>query len=131
MIPGTTVSVVNAYEATFDLALVNLLRMVDLPTLGSPMRTIVASPPFLTSKAWPPPFDEVDFSRSARSLASFAFRSPMWCSVFLLIWVFFISSSISLIFSGIPKPSTHHSAHCRKASFILYHTQKGQPEGWK
>ncbi len=79
----------------------NLFRMVDLPTLGSPMRTTVASPPLRISKAGPPPF-EVELSSSSCNRASLALRRPMWCSVFLLIWVFFISSSICLIFSGRP-----------------------------
>src|SRR5437879_13193306 len=42
-IPGTTVRVVKAYAATFDLAFVNRFRIVDLPTLGRPMRTTVRS----------------------------------------------------------------------------------------
>ena len=50
MTPGTTSRVVNAYGATFDFAFVSLLSRVDLPTLGSPMSTTVASPDFFTSK---------------------------------------------------------------------------------
>src|SRR5216684_9072315 len=99
--PGTTVSVVNAYDATFDFAFVNLFRIVDLPTLGRPMRTTVASPPFLISKAGPPLF-EVELSSSALIRASLAFNMPICCSVCLLIWVLLISSSICLIFSGRP-----------------------------
>src|SRR5438093_9734021 len=111
--PGTTVSVVKAYAATFDFAFVNLFRIVDLPTLGRPMRTTVASPPFLISKAEPPPPLEVDASSSALSRASFALRRPIWCSVCLLIWVLFISSSICLIFSGRPTTSSlSHLSHC-------------------
>src|SRR2546426_539763 len=58
-------------------------------------------PPLRISKAGPPPL-EVELSSSSRNRASFALRRPIWCSVFLLIWVFFISSSICLIFSGRP-----------------------------
>src|SRR5712691_10659358 len=65
------------------------------------MRTTVASPPLRISKEGPPPL-EVELSSSSCSRASLALRRPMWCSVFLLIWVFFISSSICLIFSGRP-----------------------------
>src|SRR5581483_3660564 len=105
--PGIAVSVVNWYEATRDLAFVSLFRRVDLPTLGRPIRTTVASPAFRTSKpAFSPPVCMVRpwmFASCSRfSLAILALSRPTWNSVALFIWVLWISSCMALIFSGMP-----------------------------
>ncbi len=80
--PGTAVRVVKEYAPVLDFALVNEFNNVDLPTLGNPIRTTVASPAFLTSKpALPPPvetvFPCVFSSSSLFNFAIFALRRPM------------------------------------------------------
>src|SRR5947199_10247122 len=121
IIPGTTVKVVNAYEATLDFAFVSLFRIVDLPTLGRPIRTTVASPPFRTSKEGPPLLLDC-FSTSPRSLASFALRRPMWCSVCLLRLVIFFSYYYYIILSRTHiTMTTYHTHTVLRISAIIPH----------
>ena len=96
--PGITVTVVNAYAATSLVASVIWFRRVDFPVLGKPTRPTVACPLFFTAYPGPPPplFICRSCSSSLRR-AIFAFSFPMWCWVFLLYGVFWISSSIALI----------------------------------
>lgn len=61
--------------------LVTVLRRVDLPTDGKPMRATRASPDFITSKPSPLPPDLDGSNNCALYLASFAFNKPKWCSV--------------------------------------------------
>jgi len=96
------VSVVNSYEAASDLVVVNVDRIVDLPTDGKPMSATRASPTFSTSKPVPSCTPVPDFggaSSSVRYLASLARSVHRWLIVALLICVRPISFSRSLIFS--------------------------------
>ena len=87
-------TIVNLNAPTDDFEPVNLLRRVDFPTLGNPIKTTVASPVLLTSN--PSDFFALFLvwmaSCSLFSFAIFAFSRPIWCSVALLSWVLPISS---------------------------------------
>src|SRR3990172_4858828 len=75
---------------------------VDFPTLGKPTRPTVAFPLFRTAYLGPPPPERRRrVSCSSFSRATFALSFPMWCWVALLYGVFWISSSIALIWSSI------------------------------
>lgn len=76
--PGMQVNVVNSQAATSDFVSVNLVKRVDLPTEGKPIKPIHASPFFATSKPSPPlPLDLAILSkRSLFNLAILAFNKP-------------------------------------------------------
>ena len=100
--PGMHVSVVNSYDAASDFVVVNVERIVDLPTDGKPMSATRASPTFSTSKPSPAPPPAFGVSSSAvRSFASRA-RSEQRCDIVALFTcVRAISFSMSRIFSTV------------------------------
>lgn len=84
-IPGIQATVVNSHYATSDSVPVTLLRRVDFPTEGKPIRPILASPDLETSNPSPgPPFPLDKLSiYSLFNLASLALSKPRCPSVAL------------------------------------------------
>ncbi len=79
-----------SYAATSDLVPVILVRRVDLPTDGKPMRPTRASPDLVTSNPSPglaPPPPPFGARISRRNFASFAFNIPIWKLVALFFCV--------------------------------------------
>ena len=71
----------EARTATLSVP-VSLVRSVDLPTEGKPIKDTRAWPVFATSNPGPPaPPEEGPSSSCVLSLASLAFKRPMWYSL--------------------------------------------------